>query len=153
MEYIMAKKTDGCLFCTKFSENDDEKNFILKRSVHNYAILNTYPYTNGHIIIASNKHISSVENMDNEELLDFMSLTKLCISCLKTRLCPEGFNLGANLGRAAGAGVEGHFHMHIVPRWHGDTNFMPLISEARVIPEHLSSTYRKLLSFFKAEIE
>lgn len=149
MEYIEKGGKDSCIFCDVFKENNDEKNLILIRSIHSFLILNRYPYNNGHLMVVSNLHKKEIEEFNNDELLDIFSLLSKGIQVLKKVLSPQGFNIGINLGEVAGAGVKDHFHIHIVPRWQGDTNFMPLLSETKVISEHLRTTYNKLLPHFQ----
>jgi ATP adenylyltransferase len=150
MVYIeRGSKSGGCFICEKLKEKDDAGNFILQRTKFSVALMNTYPYTSGHIMVAPVRHIGNPTSLTDEELLDKERLVNLCIEALTQALTPEGFNVGANIGDVAGAGLVDHFHIHIVPRWKGDTNFMPVISETRVINEALSKTYEKLLPFFK----
>ncbi len=133
-----------CLFCEKANSTDDEKNLILLRGEHCYIIMNLFPYNSGHIMVVPYKHTPNFPDLSNDEMLDIMKLIKKGISALEIALKPHGFNIGANLGRVSGAGVAEHLHFHIVPRWNGDTNFMPVISETKVISELLSDTYRKI---------
>lgn len=149
VEYIEKGKSENCIFCEIFKERDDEKNLILTRSSHSFLIMNKYPYNNGHLMVISNLHKKNVEDFNSEEILDIFSLLSKAIQVLKKTLSPQGFNIGINLGEVAGAGVKDHFHIHIVPRWQGDTNFMPILSETKVISEHLKSTYQKLFPYFK----
>ncbi len=146
MEYILSEKPKECIFCKKCEENQDKKNYILKRFDTCLIMMNIYPYNNGHLMVAPHKHASSLEGLNKEELSELMMAVAFAVGLLKKAMKSDGFNIGLNVGRVAGAGVEDHIHIHIVPRWEGDTNFMPLIAEARVIPELLDSTYEKLLS-------
>mgnify|MGYP001611750623 CR=1 FL=1 len=130
-------------------ENKDRKNYMLYRSKYNYVIMNIYPYNNGHLMVVPYKHTDTIEGLDDAETTDFMRLTSKSVGALKAAFSPDGFNIGMNLMEAAGAGIEAHIHMHIVPRWNGDTSFMPVLFETRVIPEHLDDTYMRLLPFFK----
>jgi len=135
----------GCIFCAAQTHpEDDEKNFVLHRAAHNFVILNKYPYVSGHLMIAPYAHLSDFYSAPDETTDEMMDLTKRCQAALLEVYRPDGFNLGMNLGRVAGAGVADHFHMHILPRWVGDTNFMTAIGATRVLPEDLAMTYQKL---------
>ena len=146
--YIMGKK-EGCFLCEKLAEGRDEKNFIVARRNFNFAILNIYPYNPGHLMVAPVRHIASPEEMGDEELLEHFSLVRDMIRLLRKAFSPHAFNVGMNLGKVSGAGLEEHFHTHIVPRWEGDTNFMPVIAETKVISQSLESTYRRLREVLK----
>ncbi len=139
-------KTRGCLFCRlgRDAKSRDAKNYILKRSKHNYAVLNLYPYNNGHTLIIPFRHVARVEQMTDDEKLDWLQLYEEVQAGLKKTLKPQGFNIGMNLGRIAGAGIPKHAHLHIVPRWKGDMNFMPVIGETKIISESLDSAYQIL---------
>lgn len=139
---------DRCIFCAAFQNADDEKNFVLHRGSHNFVLLNLYPYISGHLMIAPNAHLGEFDSAPKATTDEMMDLAKRCQSALREIYRPDGFNIGMNLGRAAGAGVADHFHLHIMPRWNGDTNFMSTVGETRVLPEDLPTTYRKLLSKF-----
>ena len=139
----------SCIFCEAFQNRaNDEKSFVLHRAAHNFVILNLYPYISGHLMIAPNAHLGEFESASKETTDEMMDLAKRCQTALREVYDPDGFNLGMNLGRAAGAGVADHFHLHIVPRWTGDTNFISTVGDTRVLSEELSTTYRKLLSKF-----
>ena len=145
MEYILnASKQRGCLFCNKRRKKKDNKEFILVRGKKSFVLLNIYPYTNGHLMVAPYKHTAKLEDLDKEEMNEMMSLTQKAIKAIKKCMKPDGFNVGFNIGKIAGAGVKGHLHLHIVPRWEADTNFMPVIANTKVIPESLNSIYSKL---------
>ena len=134
-----------CIFCeAQKSPADDEKNFVLHRGAHNFVILNLYPYITGHLMIAPLAHIGEFDSALKEVTDEMMDLAKRCETALREVYHPEGFNLGMNLGRAAGAGIADHIHLHIMPRWAGDTNFMTAVGGTRVLPEDLSTTYQKL---------
>lgn len=148
MEFIFSKKEPGCLFCSKLKESKDRDNLILYRSRHCFVIMNLYPYNNGHLMIVPNIHTPSIEELPDDVLLDFSKVTQYSIKCLKDLMRPEGFNLGINMGAAAGAGIKEHVHLHLVPRWAGDTNFMTTVSEIKVIPEHIQNTYDNLFPVF-----
>ena len=138
-------QAQDCIFCVaeKTSE-DDAKNFVLYRGQNNFIILNRYPYISGHLMIAPVAHLSEFDAASKATTDEMMDLVKRCQAALREVYKPDGFNIGMNLGRAAGAGVADHFHMHIMPRWAGDTNFMSTVSDTRVLPEDLETTFRKL---------
>ncbi len=143
MDFILGKKEKGCVFCTRQKRRKDREDLILHRGKHYFVILNKYPYNNGHLMIVPNRHIQSSEQLRPQEMVELVGLMNQSMRALKiTR--PHGFNMGANLGRAAGAGIEEHFHFHVIPRWFGDTNFWPVIAETKSMPEHLLTTYDKL---------
>jgi ATP adenylyltransferase len=144
MEYIMSKKGEGCIFCEKIADNDDESNYILHRGKKCYLMLNLYPYNNGHLMISPYQHVSSLEQLEEDVLTEMMLMVNRSLRALRRAMHPDGFNVGINIGKAAGAGIEKHIHIHIVPRWNADTNFMPVFSQTRVIPELLDETYQKL---------
>lgn len=149
MAYIKnARKPAKCIFCVKPREWRDARNLLLYRGRHGLVMMNLFPYNSGHLLVAPYAHVKSLEQLPDEVSLDLLHLTNLSLNVLRAEIKPEGFNIGINLGRVSGAGIEAHVHLHIVPRWNGDTNFMPLFAETRVIPEHLMSTYRKLLARF-----
>jgi len=138
-----------CIFCEAVQHPaNDEQNFVLHRASHNFVILNLYPYISGHLMIAPNAHLADFAAAPKAATDEMMDLAKRCQSALREVYRPDGFNLGMYLGRAAGAGVADHFHLHVMPRWDGDTNFMSTVGETRVLPEDLPTTYRKLLSKF-----
>jgi ATP adenylyltransferase len=144
MEYIAAEKPQGCILCEKPKEDRDALNYILYRGKWNFVILNSYPYNPGHLMVAPYRHAGSLEELSEEELREHFDIVRKANKMLREAFCPHGFNIGINIGKAAGAGIEGHVHTHIVPRWEGDTNFMPVISNTRILPESLASTYEKL---------
>ena len=145
MQYILRSGKDhGCILCDKPKEKKDIANYILYRGKYNFIILNAYPYTAGHLMVAPYRHIGNVTDADAKEAAEHISLMQLCVGLLTAETKPDGFNLGMNLGKVAGAGLEGHIHTHVVPRWNGDHNFMPVVAEARVISEGLEATYEKL---------
>lgn len=138
-----------CIFCEAFQNPaQDEERFVLHRGAHAFILLNLYPYISGHLMIAPNAHLGEFDSAPKETTDEMMDLAKRCQSALREVYRPDGFNIGMNLGRAAGAGVADHFHLHILPRWNGDTNFMSSVGETRVLPEDLPTTYRKLLPKF-----
>lgn len=136
-----------CVFCAKAALHDDagmEAELIVAHSAHMLVTLNLYPYNNGHLLIVPHEHIPSMEQLSAEALTDLMLTTNRAIAALRSLYNPTGFNIGANIGAAAGAGIAAHFHLHIVPRWAGDGNFMAVVSDTRIIPDTLDSTWRKL---------
>ena len=145
MEYLVGEKRDGCVFCDKMrNEEDDRENMVLHRGQHACIMLNLYPYNTGHLMIIPRRHASSLEDLDLETQVEVMGLITLCLRVLREALHPDGFNVGINIGKAAGAGISEHVHIHVVPRWEGDTNFMPIMAETRVMPELLLQTYDRL---------
>ncbi len=144
VEYIRSEKAKGCIFCQKPAENKDSRNYILFRGKTSFVILNNYPYNPGHLMVAPFRHLATLDDLTDEELFEHFDLVRKSARAIKEAYKPEGFNIGMNLGRVAGAGVEGHVHTHVVPRWNGDTNFMPVLSDTKVLPEALASTYAQL---------
>jgi ATP adenylyltransferase len=140
IEYILAPKTaeTDSLFTRIAQSNDDEANHVIARERTCYALLNTYPYTGGHLLIVPYKQAADLNGLTEEELLDLFKLTRRCQNALAKVMKPDGFNIGINLGKVAGAGINGHLHIHIVPRWQGDTNFMPVLANTVVVPQALS---------------
>ncbi|MCL5037552.1 MAG: HIT domain-containing protein [Chloroflexi bacterium] len=149
--FILGEKECGCFICRKLGEDRDKGNYILERTDLSVVIMNLYPYNNGHIMIAPVRHSANFEDLTADESLDMMSLLKRWIKILKKAYKPDGFNAGLNLGKAAGAGLEDHIHLHLVPRWNGDTNFMPAIGAIKIMPESLDSCYDKLKSLTEEE--
>jgi ATP adenylyltransferase len=140
---------DSCIFCNAVKNPaDDEKNFVLHRGAYTFVILNLYPYVSGHLMIAPYAHLGELDGAPKEESDEMMDLAKRCQTALREIYRPQGFNLGMNLGRAAGAGIPDHIHMHLMPRWAGDTNFMTSVAETRVLSEDLTTTYSKLRDKF-----
>jgi len=138
-------KTSGCVFCDILNNSaTDEEKYILKRAAFNFVILNIYPYGTGHVLIAPYEHIADIDKADKQTTDEMMDLIKRSQTVLTEVYSPDGFNLGMNLGKSAGAGVAGHFHMHVVPRWSGDVNFMTAVAQTRTMPETLGTTYDKL---------
>ncbi|MGE5376364.1 MAG: HIT family protein [Bacteroidota bacterium] len=149
MEYIQNSKVEGCIFCMVQDVEDGTENLIAFRSEHAYVILNRYPYTSGHLMVVPYVHKPNLEELDPETRAEMMELTTRCMTVLRKIYNPPAFNMGANIGEAAGAGVKAHVHIHIVPRWAGDTNFMSSIGEVRVLPELLEDTYRRVRQGFQ----
>ncbi len=146
MKFILAKKTADCIFCEKPRQDRDRENYILHRGQHCFIILNAFPYTNGHLMVVPYAHVGDVLELAEEALTEMMQLVQQSVAALRKAMRPDGFNIGINLGHCAGAGIADHVHMHVVPRWAGDTNFMPVLGETRLIPELLSQTYDRLLA-------
>jgi ATP adenylyltransferase len=147
MEYIgqaRGGEDQGCLFCEKPKEEDDEKALIVARSELSFAMLNRYPYNSGHLMVAPFRHVGELEEVEDDETLDMQRLMQRCVKALKEAMQPDGFNIGMNLGTVAGAGIPDHLHWHVVPRWNGDTNFMPVVGETKVLPELTAASYAKV---------
>jgi len=140
---IASKGESGCIFCSLQEEKDDDA-LIIHRSKYSYILMNRYPYNPGHLMVAPYRHVPSPEMLSQEESADLWNSLMISIDVIRRAMNPDGFNIGMNLGRVAGAGFEGHIHIHVVPRWSGDTNFMPVISDTKVLGEALESTYRRL---------
>ncbi|MFH1487985.1 MAG: HIT domain-containing protein [Pseudomonadota bacterium] len=148
MKYILSEKEEICIFCPGEDRNLDEARLILYVDSTTMVMMNRYPYNNGHLLVAPVNHRPDLEHLSDEEMLKLFMRVRKSTEILKKAMNPEGFNVGLNLGRVAGAGVEEHMHFHIVPRWNGDTNVMTVLGEVRVIPEHIRETYRKLKPYF-----
>ncbi len=149
MEYILnGTKENGCIFCSGEKENLKERS-ILYMGKQTLVMMNKYPYINGHLLVAPLRHVAALDQLENSEKAALMTMVSLSVTLLKKTMKAEGFNVGLNLGKVAGAGVEDHLHFHIVPRWNGDTNFMTVFGDVRVIPEHMEQTYNRLLPFFR----
>ncbi len=144
MDYIHTEKDDGCIFCEKSLSSNDQENLILYRGVEVFALMNLYPYSNGHIMIAPYLHTADTNQLNSVGNQEIMWLANKSMNILKKLMNTDGFNFGANLGKAGGAGIEEHLHYHIVPRWSGDNNFMPVINNTRVIVEALNDSWSKL---------
>jgi ATP adenylyltransferase len=134
----------GCLFCRVAAESKDAENFVLLRAERNFVMLNRFPYTSGHLMIAPFAHVGTLEEADPADLAEMMALTQRVEAAVRVAYQPDGVNIGMNIGRSAGAGVAGHIHMHVLPRWHGDVSFMTTVAETRVLPEDLAETFKKL---------
>ncbi|HEX9411491.1 MAG TPA: HIT domain-containing protein [Actinomycetota bacterium] len=151
MEYIEAAKgePDGCIFCDLPAKGDDAATLILARGERAFVLMNSFPYNPGHLMVAPLRHTGDFEDLHDDELSDLDGLLKRSLRALREEMEPHGFNIGMNLGRVAGAGIPDHVHWHVVPRWNGDTNFMPVVGQTRVLPELLQETYRKLAPRFQ----
>ena len=141
-------KNDHCVFCDEEVPSNDLDRLILFRGQYHFIILNRFPYTCGHLLVAPYQHVADITGLSSDQLLEMMTLVQKVISALKQVYHPDGFNLGMNLGKCAGAGIDKHVHFHIVPRWCGDSNFVSVTGETRVLPESLETTYSKLKPFF-----
>lgn len=147
MEYILGSKPDECVFCLP-SPDEDESRLVLYRAETAYVIMNKYPYNSGHLLIAPYRHTMDFSRLTKEECTEIFTLGQACVAILEKVSSPQGFNLGFNLGAAAGAGVKGHVHMHVVPRWNGDSSFIAVLGEVRTMPEYLAVTYARLKPYF-----
>ncbi|MEM0025235.1 MAG: HIT domain-containing protein [Zestosphaera sp.] len=143
MSYIVRGSSEECIFC-KAVKGGDEENYVVMRSEHSIAMLNIFPYNTAHVMIAPVRHVARIEQLTREEVLDLFEVLSRVIKAIDQEYSPQGYNIGVNVGRVAGAGVESHVHVHVVPRWLGDTNFMPVIAGTKVMPEDLRSTYARL---------
>lgn len=144
LEYLTAPEAEGCVFCHCIDCDDDRENLVLLRGERAFAILNRFPYNNGHFMVVPYAHVPSLEDLDPDTLTEMMLLLNRGLAALRQLMRPDGFNVGANLGRAAGAGIDEHVHIHAVPRWMGDTNFMPVVGAMRVVPQTWLQTYDEL---------
>jgi ATP adenylyltransferase len=149
IEYILAEKPEGCIFCNLEGTVWRDR-LVLHRTPLSFVMLNRYPYTNGHLMIAPLRHTADMDSLGEDEMLDLFRTVRLCRAVLRETASPQGFNIGINLGHAAGAGIDDHLHIHMVPRWNGDTNYMTVVGDLRVMPENLLATYDKLLPGFAA---
>ena len=151
MEYITEAPRPGCLFCRVIEDpGDKDAALVVWRPTQAIVLLNKYPYNSGHVMVAPHAHVGGLEDLDDERTADLMRALRRTITVLKTALKPEGFNIGANVGKVAGAGIPDHIHLHVVPRWNGDTNFMPVLGEVKVVNEHLMQTAAKLSEAFSS---
>jgi len=149
MKYIEnAESADGCFLCDARDSDNDRESLVLKRDRDAFLVMNRYPYANAHLMAVPNRHIGEIEELEPDELVAVMALVQESIKALKKAVGAQGFNVGINIGRAAGAGILDHVHVHIVPRWNGDTNFMQIFGEVKCINEHLLDTYDKLRPYF-----
>ena len=144
IQYIEMEKPEDCILCGKPGQNNDDVNYILYRGGQNFIILNSYPYNPGHLMVAPYRHIGSLEELTDKERNEHFEIVIRSVQVLRQVFDPGGFNIGMNLGKVAGAGIDDHVHTHIVPRWQSDTNFMPVLSDVRVMPEALTDIHQKL---------
>lgn len=151
MDYILNEKPAGCIFCLDdmVDAEKEKQNLILRRDRRTFVMMNRYPYCNGHLLVSPNRHVGDLGELLGEEMLELFENVRLCCKVMKGFLSPQGFNIGLNLGKAAGAGVDDHLHIHIVPRWVGDTNYTTVIADVRVMPECLAATYDRLYPGFR----
>jgi ATP adenylyltransferase len=152
MTYIRGQREEGCLFCQISGQKRDEENLILHAGRYAFVVMNRFPYNNGHLMVVPRRHCLDVESLGTQEIEELFHFLKLSIRVLAASLTPDGYNVGINLGKAAGAGME-HLHLHVVPRWTGDNNFMPVLTDTKVIPELVQTTYRKLHLAFQEILE
>jgi len=145
----LSDKSGSCLFCEKLAEKNDKENLILFRGEHSYVIMNLYPYNNGHLMVVSNSHKSCLRELDSRTRAEMIELVTTSETILNEVVSPDGFNVGINIGEVAGAGIREHIHIHIVPRWNGDTNFFTTLAGTRAVPESLRETYDKLVSHYR----
>jgi ATP adenylyltransferase len=145
IEYVTSPKGEECLFCRAVSSDDDAANLVLKRARSALIMLNAFPYAPGHVMVVPDRHVAEVEELTADEAAEIMELAQAAVRALRDAMSPDGFNLGLNLGKVAGAGIADHLHLHVVPRWEGDTNFMPVIADTRVLPQALDATRDVLL--------
>jgi len=149
MAYIEEPKEDGtCLFCRVAASTDDETNYVLRRGTHVFTMMNAFPYNTGHLLVSPTRHVGHLSDLTPDEAAEWIAETGRAKDILRDAFRAEGFNVGLNVGRCAGAGVEGHVHLHVVPRWNGDTNFMPVLADHKVLPEGLRATWEKLVEPF-----
>jgi len=146
--YILGEKEGTCLFCRVLEESDDRKNLVVHRGRRAFVIMNLYPYNPGHLMVAPNRHVSELELLEPDEAHEVMDLTQKCVTALKATMRPDALNAGCNLGEIAGSSIKEHLHMHIVPRWQGDNNFMPVLADTHVMPQALEETYDLLAPHF-----
>ena len=154
MEFIEGPRPPGCFFCeaAALPADQEAEQLVLARLGRTLALMNRYPYNVGHLMVAPVAHVGNLEQLDRDTAAEVMELTQRCLRVLRATLRPDGFNLGWNLGQVAGAGVADHVHQHVVPRWSGDTNFMPVVSDVKVISEHIRATYLRLRVAFEATL-
>ena len=145
------RKREGCVLCTAYQAGNDVERLVLDRGRHSYVLMNLYPYNPGHLMVVPYEHIADFQALPGETGAEMFSLAQRCTAILATVMRPHGFNLGMNLGRTAGAGIDEHLHLHIVPRWNGDTNFLPLIGGVKLVPEAIDDTYAALRPHFDDE--
>jgi ATP adenylyltransferase len=151
LEYIAEEKRPGCVFCNAAGEGDDAQSLILHRGASCFVILNRFPYNNGHLMVVPYTHERDLEALDESTLLELLTLARRAASIMGRLMRAEGFNLGLNVGRTAGAGIDEHLHLHVVPRWNGDTNYMPVLGDTKIIPQSLQACYELLAPAFREE--
>lgn len=141
-----SQEKQGCIFCVKAAESDDEKNLIVHRGEHCFVLMNLFPYNNGHLMIAPYAHVPGIQDLDPETLTDIMVTAQQALTALDNAIHPHGYNMGVNQGTVAGAGIADHVHYHVVPRWNGDTNFMPVLADTKVMPDYLDNTWKQIVA-------
>ena len=149
MEYIVSDKSGECIFCAGAEASDDHEKKILYRGKHSFVVINIYPYSNGHLMVSPYRHLACLTQLSEDELVEMARLIQKSTEILRQSSAPDGFNIGYNIGKSGGAGFDAHIHAHIVPRWTGDINFMPVLADTKVIPEHVEETYNRLLPLFQ----
>lgn len=142
--YIYLRRRTHCIFCGNRAEKRDKERYVLDRSLYSFSILNLYPYNNGHVMVAPFRHVKNLEDLSDEELMDLLKMLKRAKILLNRKLKPQGYNIGMNIGKVSGAGFTGHLHIHIVPRWTGDTNFMPITANSKIVSDSLDRLYKLL---------
>jgi len=147
IEYVRVERGEGCFICEAARASDPEEHLVLHKTSKTIVLMNKYPYNTGHLLLAPVRHVPDFSSLTHDELVELAEILRRSIEMLKQALSPEGFNIGVNLGKVAGAGLESHLHIHVVPRWLGDTNFMPVIANTKVIPEALKDTYNRLKAY------
>jgi ATP adenylyltransferase len=150
IEYITGAKEGGCIFCAAAAASDDGAAHVVERGERCVTMLNAFPYASGHVMVAPHRHVGELDALDDAEALELVQMTKRAIGALRRAMAPDGFNAGLNLGRVAGAGIADHLHMHVVPRWDGDTNFMPVLAGTHVLPQALAETRAALVAALTA---
>jgi ATP adenylyltransferase len=148
MQYILSSKPDECVFCLPENNSEDEQRFVLHRGKHMFVIINKFPYNAGHLMVTPYRHVMDICDLNVPEYTELFDLSQKSVAILRNFSSPQGFNLGFNIGDAAGAGIKEHVHFHIVPRWNGDSSFMAVLGEVRTVPEHLQATYARLKPYF-----
>lgn len=148
LEYIQGPEAEGCIFCVDADQASDPERLVVARGESCYVMMNRYPYSNGHLMVSPYRHLADPADLETSEIQELHQLMVLSQGVLRDICCAEGFNVGWNFGQAAGAGIAAHIHMHIVPRWVGDSNFMPILADTRVIPQHIEKTYTLLVRAF-----
>lgn len=147
IRYVLAPKPKDCIFCSATKGNEKEM-LVVYKAKNSFVIMNKSPYNPGHVMVCPKRHVPSTEELNDEEILELMTLVNLSIKAIRLSMNPEGFNVGINLGAVAGAGIEGHLHVHVVPRWKGDTSFMPVLADVQIIPQALEESYEKIREAF-----
>lgn len=149
IRYVLASKPKECVFCSAVKGNERDR-LVVYKAEKSFVLMNQYPYNPGHVMVCPKRHVPSTEDLSDEELLEIMKLVNLSIKAIRISMNPDGFNLGINLGRVAGAGIAEHLHFHVVPRWSGDTSFMPVLADVQVLPEALEESYEKIRRAFES---